>query len=352
MQRQLERRTHISAGLAGRDVHAWAATAIAGLSLLAGCSPSRAPLAESAPAHEGSAEPGPTPVPDTPEMRQLHTYYTGGVHNEFQCQPESKCSYQRQAGEPSDPQYPEWWTSEWTMYRVFAGYEQHPPPYASPPAGLQPGRDYEVSYGATYYDSTYTPADGDGKGAMMEHYEKQCLPIFPSSNDYTCSFVSLGNKAYFLRYADRPEGTPACCQFSLDNHPPARDFIKHLPYDAAQSQHLDATIQAYSMQVPPGILFGYAFYKQESADAVDPSLSYRHPQSFFFSGSPTHPPDAPIVSQNYTSFRAQKPSPGDTWDQVAATCHGEIPWCCLFDSDCPSTRAVGAAAPDWADAKP
>ena len=48
------------------------------------------------------------------------------------------------------------------MYRVFRNYEANPPPYASPPAGLAPS-DYEVSHGATYYDSTYVPADGDGR---------------------------------------------------------------------------------------------------------------------------------------------------------------------------------------------
>jgi hypothetical protein len=43
---------------------------------------------------------------------------------------------------------------------------------------------------------------------MLEFYDKRCLPILPMSNHYTCSFVSLGNKAYFPQYDDRPEGTP------------------------------------------------------------------------------------------------------------------------------------------------
>jgi len=329
--------------------------------LLVACTPSRVtpvePLStESSLASSASDSPGTSP-------RALHTYYTGGVHNDVGCVPASKCVYPRAPGQPTNPEYPAWWSSEWTMYRVFEGYEQFPPPYASPPAGLT-SDDYEVSYGATYYDSSYVPPDGDGNGAMMEHYDKRCLPIFPSSNDYTCSFVSLGNKAYFLRYADRPSDTPPCCQFSLDNHPPRRDFIEHLPYDEKQSAHLDGSIQAYSMLVPPGILFGYAFYAKATVDSVgsaagadSSAVAYRHPQSFFFSGSPTNPPNAPIVSQNYTNFRRQKPAPESTWNQVAEMCPKDPPWCCLFETDCPSasraTAAPGAAGksngPSWGD---
>jgi hypothetical protein len=321
------------------------------IALTLACTPSRPP--ESTP--EAATTPDYQAI-----MRRVHTYYTGGVHNDKDCHREGQCVYPRQQGEPTDPLYPEWWTSEWTMYRVFRNYDTYPPPYASPPAGLTPS-DYEVSHGATYYDSTYVPADRDGEGAMMEHYDKQCLPIFPSSNDYTCSFVSLGNKAYFLRYDDRPADTPACCQFSLDNHPPRRDFIQHLPYNAQQSQHLESSIQAYSITVPPGILFGYSFYATPAPDSANPALPpYRHPQSFFFSGSPTVPPDAPIVSQNYDNFRAQKPTPAQTWDEVASTCPKDPPWCCLFETDCPllGAKAVGepaaaqAPAPSWADMKP
>lgn len=272
---------------------------------------------------------------DDPASR--HLYYTNGVHNDIGCTPPSKCIAKRKPGEPSDPQYPAWWTSEWTMYRVFKNYKKFPPPYASPPAGLTPD-DYEVSYGATYYDSTYVPKDGDGKGAMLEHYKERCLPIFPMENHYTCSFVSLGNKAYFLRY-NSPTAPPSCCRFSPMNHPPRRDFIKHLPYSKERSRHLDNSLQAYALIVPnggDGILFGYAFYKKPAPDSYDKSAApYRHPQSFYFSGSPTIPPNAPIVSQNYTNFRMEKPK-SETWDEVARICSPEPEWCCLFSSDCPT----------------
>lgn len=267
---------------------------------------------------------------------ERHYYYTGGTHNDKGCTPPKKCVYERTAGEPSDPAFPTYWTSEWTMYKVFNNYDKFPPPYSLPPAGLT-SADYEVSYGATYYDSTYKPADGDGEGAMMEHYEKRCLPIFPIKNDFTCSFVSLGNKAYFLRYQDRPAGTPACCQFSLKNHPPRTDFIKHLPYNKEKSTHIGGTVQAYSMEVgPQKILFGYSFEATPRPDNFDKTATpYRHPQSFFFSGDPGTPPNAPIVSQNYTNFRMQRPDPRQTWDQVAQMCPANPEWCCLFDSDCP-----------------
>ncbi|WP_051287746.1 hypothetical protein [Photobacterium halotolerans] len=286
-------------------------------------------------------------------------YFTMGVHNDFGCQPASKCLPQRQAGDPSDPQYPEYWISDWTMFRVFQNYANNPPPYTNPPATLSP-QDYTVSYGTTYYDSTYRPADGDGEGAMMEHYHKYCLPIFPiENNEYSCSFVSLGNKAYFLTYPeDRPADMPECCLFSPQNHPPRRDFIKHLPYSANRSALLNGSVQAYALtlQGPEPILFGYAFNKALSPDAATGEW-YRHPQSFYFSGD-SQTAKAPIVSQNYTSFRKQRPQAADTWDKVGQMCTAQpLPKCQLFtyqeQQDNKALQAVPAkrGAGVWSDLK-
>ncbi len=304
-------------------------------------------------------KPDPRPPQDDPEAAKRHEYQTFGVHHEAlpgDCKdPRQKCAYQRASGEPSDPLWPEYWTSEWTMYRVFQNHDKHPPPYSSPPSTLTP-EDYEVSYGATYYDSTYEAQDG--KGAIMEFYDKKCLPIFPMSNDFTCAFVSLGNRAYFLRYDDRPKDTPECCMFSENNHPPRRDFITHLPYNAAESQHENGRLQAYSIRVcgdgrvveggsgcdkdpKPPILFGYAFYKDAAADTADKSAApYRHPHSFYFSGETSNPPNAPIISQNYKNFRMEKPAPAQTWEQVAKKCEKVVPWCCLFSEDCPEKERI------------
>jgi hypothetical protein len=262
-------------------------------------------------------------------------YGTRGVHNDVGCDPPETCIAVRKPGEPDDPHWPKWWTSEWVMYRIFRNHRTYPPPYASPPQGLTPG-DYEISYGASFYDSTYVPPDKDGTGAMMEHYDKRCLPVFPASNHYTCSFISLGNKAYFLRYADRPAGTPQCCRFSLANHPPRTDFIRHLPFNAKESRHLGHSIQAYSIRLGPrpGILFGYAFHRAYTPDSFDPSAApYRHPQSFYFAGNPAVPPNAPIVSQNYFNFRMERPDPRTTWDLVEQMCPASSPQT-QFATDC------------------
>lgn len=265
---------------------------------------------------------------------ERHIYPTNGVHNKKGCDKlGSECDYSHQLGRPQpEPEFPEYWTSDWTMYRVFK-HDIYPPPYNDPPRNLKP-EDYESSNGWTVYDSTYIPTDKDGQGAMMEHYEKRCLPIFPHDNKYTCSFVSLGNKAYFLTYAeDRPPGMPEICQFSLDNHPPRRDFIKHLPYDSKQSQHLEGKIQAYSILAPGDILFGYAFWRDKF---VTNYKKYKVPQSFFFSGDPSLPyPNAPIVSQNIKNFKVEKPGEA-VWQKVRAKLRGNPhpPWCCLFATDC------------------
>lgn len=339
---------------------------------------------------------GLTAAAGTAWAQARNIYPTFGVHNPpgFSNCPWKGCVYPRNAGEPSDPHFPAFWSTNWTMYRVFKGYADHPPPYdGKPPAPLKDGEDYEVSYGSTYYDSTV--AGPMGKGAMMEHYEKRCLPIFPGSNQYTCSFVSIGDRAFFLTYEqDRPKGMPACCSFSPLNHPPRRDFIKHLPYAKSDSAQLDYRIQGYSIWVGTaggpaqtgvspdqtangGILFGYAFNAKETADtdglAAEPyrtppgvasaaagvpvpsegaqTAPYRKPQSFYFSGVPyseqTPLPNAPIVSQNFSNFAQVRPDPAKTWDLVTKMCVGPIPDCHLFNrpaTETASASAVGAKA--------
>lgn len=284
-----------------------------------------------------------------------HTYFTQGVHSDHECdKPDRNCLPTRNPGEPNDPRYPKWWISDWTMYRVFQNYDKFPPPYDSPPQGLAPN-DYEVSYGTTYYDSTYTPKDGDGTGAMMEYYKKRCLPIFPLDNQYTCAFVSLGNKAYFLRYDDKEKLTNICL-FSPHNHPPEADFIKHLPYNLEESTHVNNSLQAYSIRLPvkeggdPVILFGYAFNKKPTPDSFDKTAEpFRHPQSFYFSGYPVPPANAPIVSQNYTNFRMEKP-PSEIWSKVAEILPPNPGSCCLFGEDCfdlKSQLSKAQPSPSW-----
>ncbi|WP_109110098.1 hypothetical protein [Azospirillum sp. TSO35-2] len=325
-------------------------------------------------------------------------YATFGTHNPpwvSNC-PWKGCVYPRNAGEPTDPLFPAFWSTNWTMYRVFNKYPENPPPYdGKPPPALKEGEDYEVSYGSTYYDSTV--AGPMGKGAMMEHYEKRCLPIFPGSNHYTCSFVSIGDRAFFLTYEqDRPAGMPPCCSFSPLNHPPRRDFIKHLPYSTGDSARLNYQVQGYSIWVGTaggpaqtgvspdqtangGIMFGYAFNAKATADGegltdepyrYPPNVPvakpgkpvpsegastepYRKPQSFYFSGVPKLPtvalPDAPIVSQNFSNFAQVRPDPAKTWDLVGKMCVGEIPNCELFNRPAENppttTGAVQSVAP-------
>jgi hypothetical protein len=202
---------------------------------------------------------------------------------------------------------------------------------------------------------------------MMEHYEDWSLPIFPIDNHYTSSFISLGDKAYFLTYdKDRPKGMPPICMFSDLNHPPHRDFIKHLPYSKGDSERQGGRIQGYSFWTSPeqgkppiqtgaspdrtadgAILFGYAFYSAYEPDSADKSAApYRHPQSFYFSGYPMPPANAPIVSQNYTEFSMTRPDPAQTWDLVAKFSGGkEVPAACnLFGA---KDASFTTKAPTW-----
>lgn len=302
-----------------------------------------------------------------------NVYQTYGVHNPAADSPcaNPNCIYTREPGQPTDPLYPDYWSSNWTMYRVFQGYAQNPPPYdGAPPAALKPGRDYEISKGATYYDNTWRGTTG--QGAMMEHYEKRCLPIFPISNQFTCAFISLGDIAFFVTYdSDRPKGMPPVCLFSPLNHPPRPDFISHLPYSPADSARLGNRVQGYSFWVDAAsgkpiqvgvspdrtndqaIMFGYGFMSRATPDRVDKSAKpYRHPQSFYFSGYPLPPANAPIVSQNYTNFAMIRPDPKTTWDLVSKLDPKTLPACQLFN---PPAEMVGLTntrrAPTWGDIK-
>src|SRR5580692_1035823 len=298
-----------------------------------------------------------------------NVYPTYGVHNPPSDSPcaNADCVYVRGPGEPTDPRYPDYWSSNWTMYRVFNGYVDHPPPYdRAPPRALKPGLDYEISWGATYYDSTWRGPSGEG--AMMEHYENRCLPIFPISNHFSCSFISLGDTAFFVTYAkDRPQGMPPVCLFSPSNRPPRADFISHLPYSPGDSARLGNRVQGYSFWVShadgtpiqtgvspdrtkdQAIMFGYAFNSQPTRDRVDRSAKpYRHPQSFYFSGFPMAPANAPIVSQNYTNFAMIKPDPKTTWDQVSNLDPKTLPPCQLFNPPAGAlTLPNTGRSPNW-----
>jgi hypothetical protein len=304
-------------------------------------------IVSASPVRESRALDGRSPVTD-------NIFDTYGIHNDAAVQncTAPKCVYERTSGEPADPLYPAYWTSHWVMYRVFKQYEKYPPPYdGRPPAPLREGTDYQASWGVSFYDSTWTGSQG--KGAMEEHYDSFCIPIFPFANNYSCSFISLGETAFFVTYEDRPSWMPPVCLFSSHNHPPERDFIKHLPYARNDSAQLKGLVNAYSFWIGPDgrpfqtgvtpdqtvlhdILFGYAFYAKPTPERVDRSVSpYPHPQSFYFSGVPylaeVPLPNAPIVSQNYTDFAMVKPDPRKTWEKVAKIDPTSLPDCHLFN---------------------
>ena len=293
------------------------------------------------------------------------TYRTYGAHNAPEnspCQVQT-CVYPRAPGEPADPIWPEYWQSNWTMYRVHRNYDKYPPPYpGKPPAALKEGVDYQASRGASFYDSTWQSVSG--QGAMAENYDKFCLPIFPIENNFSCKFISLGDMTYFVAGEGRPDWMPRVCLFSPKNHPPARNFISHLPYSAADSRRLGRGGQAYSfwvnaadghvMQVGAspdrtkdgGILFGYGFRADKRGRIL--------PQSFYFSGYSLAPANAPLATQIYEGFAATRPAP-DTWKEVADLDIRALPPCQLFDPPARQSemralmRTPAARAPTWDD---
>ena len=156
---------------------------------------------------------------------------------------------------------------------------------------------------------------------------------------------------------------PRVCLFSPLNYAPARNFISHLPYSAADSARIGTGGQAYSFWVSAadgsimqtgaspdrtanqGILFGYGFQADAEGQMV--------PQSFYFSGYPLAPANAPIVSQNYTNFAPTQPAAA-IWDDVAGLNPETLPACQLFNPPPPAGHANGISArppilaPTWA----
>ncbi|NEO97058.1 MAG: hypothetical protein F6K56_46000 [Moorea sp. SIO3G5] len=115
------------------------------------------------------------------------------------------------------------------------------------------------------------------------------------------------------------------------------------------SAHVNNSLQAYSERfTDKENLFGYAFNKNPTPDSFDSTaVPYRHPQSFYFSGNPDTPPNAPIVSQNYTSFRMEQPS-SEIWSEVAKMLPPNPPLCCLFEDDCTEKSSSNSSqAASW-----
>ncbi|MCG9693817.1 hypothetical protein L1D55_19060 [Vibrio sp. Isolate22] len=297
---------------------------------------------------------------NTPPCGDDWIYPTNGVHSDCLCTEQNNyCVAERNDNDPIDPSFPDYWMSEWTMYTITneAASKANPPPYSSPPSTLTPS-DYIVSYGASYYDSKWRPkkpTDKEDVGAMLEYYDKFCLPIFGRTiedNQHSCAFVSLGKQAYYLTFPDGDnmktnsskqmlnQLKPDCCMFSPSNHPPRTDFIKHLDYWPQASQNLNSSVQAYYWkqmweEVKPPILFAYAFYKPVPAQLASTfSKLEQNPQSFFFTGSleiEGEPLD-PMVSQNYVNFQRRKPNT-ELWDSVKKWCPIDTTEKCRLFSD-------------------
>ena len=69
-------------------------------------------------------------------------YATYGVHNDShskECADPRTCTYERAPGMPSDPEYPEYWTSHWKMYRVFNRFQLEPAALCRQAAGRSGG---------------------------------------------------------------------------------------------------------------------------------------------------------------------------------------------------------------------
>ena len=310
------------------------------------------------PIHAAGSPPNLAEIQSSQNDDDNWVYSTNGVHSDHGCdETPNNCIAPRNGSDPADPRFPEYWISDWTMFTVLneTASAVNPPPYSNPPITLLPD-DYRVSYGTSYYDNSYkpeNPGDEEDYGAMLEYYNDFCLPIFGKTlqgNSETCAFASLGNNAFFLEFDDKhPDAAPSCCQFSPKNHPPRPDFLKHLDYWPDASTRLNSSVQAYYWKklwepdANPRILFAYAFNKETSPQGQMPQQSawYQHPQSFFFSGRITlvegNPAEQqmpviiePIISQNYTSFRVEKPDPR-IWENVAQWCPLEtIKKCHLF----------------------
>ena len=73
-------------------------------------------------------------VPRALAQQPANVYSTYGVHNPASDSPcaNSSCVYVREPSQPTDPRYPDYWSSNWHMYRVFQGFAENPPPYEGP----------------------------------------------------------------------------------------------------------------------------------------------------------------------------------------------------------------------------
>jgi len=170
------------------------------------------------------------------------------------------------------------------------------PPYSG--NGLPPVKEYNVSYGQTYYDWS--------KFAMIENYT-YCVPIFTQGNRWPCEFLNVNNISYLLSWGSSP--FPPCCIFEQPWRPVGPRFLDKLSYNKTtilQGKSVDWWVLGADN---PMNVFGYGIYP----DVVN--NTYYQPAVFYFAGlyNISNALTEGWCSQQFVDFQFVVP-PEDVWN--------------------------------------
>lgn len=144
------------------------------------------------------------------------------------------------------------------------------PPYVN---GL-PEAPFQTTQGAVFYDWSLE--------AMVEERFTNCVNIFPSGNNFPCTFYNVNATSYLVTSGPNTPFAP-CCIFAKPFHPPRPDFLKtsvhatelHPPLPWAANQIANWYI-VKEIRPPTGPFF-YAFLQENVTKATSVYSGFSFP---------------------------------------------------------------------------
>lgn len=160
---------------------------------------------------------------------------------------------------------------------------------------------YRISRGRTHYDWATRK--------MTEIYEDRCIDIFPSGNEFSCQFLSVREKTYFIRYAlGDLSKAESCCLWSKEPFwAPRPDVLLNMSFQQNKEINQEpADLWFYDIPLPGP--FGYATARNSS-----------RPVAFWF------PVIGGWVQQNFSHYVSTRPD--SAVFELPGLCTGHLDVC-------------------------
>jgi hypothetical protein len=244
------------------------------------------------------------------------TYLSNGKFNfAFSFQTSAACSVPPSPPPPPTPPQPpvlpQAFFGNFTEFNAFQ--DTVGPPYVN---GLPPA-PFVATRGVVYYDWS--------QKAMIEHRYDYCVNIFPTGNNFPCTFHNINGVSYLITY-NETSAFPPCCVFGSPWFPPEPSFLRSnvtsvfegvAPWSMSEANWFEIP----SIQPPTGPFF-YSFNSSIPSNVPQTYLSFSFPGMEGW------------VQQNFFNIRQEKP-PASVW---------ELPEICLPVASLPNCEFFGSSS--------